>query len=581
MKRKGMMTLLSLLVVAGLCAPALAAADLVETLPRNVVAMVRVTGLHDLWKEFVNSSAFAKLERGPIPDIAAGIRQAREEINQFELQTGVDVEDGLSAIFGTDIVVAAFPDQTAVFVARTADTGGLQFAVDTILSIEHDEGKLSDETTQYHQGAEIRSAVVTNPKTPGASAKERHHAISGDFLLVSENLDAVRRTLDVLNGAQPSLASTAEYREAAKLMRQDALIRFYVDTDHLSEIQDLEALFNGGMRNPVVSMFARRMKQILPVTKYAVGNLAASDAGAELRYSFVYDGEKLPDSLKALLPAKGAPLDIMRFVPGSSVLALANRVNKLALWQYLLESVSERHPQVASRISLQVARIGPVIGGMDFEKELLPQIGDQAGFIVTPGGGDHPPAVSLVIELNNGQTIPMALRTLAGSVAAITQIEADKAGVEPKAVMRRTTYRETDLTTLVLTEEKLAGKLNPTMFVHDKFMVVSTSPEAARAIIEAVKSPGTTATGSRLGRTAFGKAGLNVTGLAGMIRDNLEFLVREGQKKGKAEQRARSDLDALLFLMGFFERVDAEAFHAPGRIDRVVRVRYAPAKPGE
>ena len=576
MKRNS--TILALLLAAVVIAPpaSAAVADLAESTPADAIAFVRVKGLHAAWKRFVNSPAWRRIEQAPIPDIADGIRKAREGIRQFELESGVNVEESLSAIFGTDILLALLPDKTALFLARTSDTAQLRLAVDTIVAIERDEGKIVSETNEYYAGVEIRSAVMADPNAPGAAEKKRHHAIVDDLLIVSRDFDAIRRAIDVVKGKSAALASSAEYRQAQKHLRGAALVQVYVDTDRVAQAQDWDALLDGRLQNPLVRILVRRAKQILPVTRYAVADLVAGAEHAEFRSTLIYDETRLPPSVKALLPAAGAPLDVMRLAPPSAVLAFGHQVNKAALWRYILESVRETHPGIADLIAARATQIGPMFGGMDFETELLAQIGDQTAVIVTPAPADAPPGVSVVIEMRNGLVIPMALRTMAGSAAVIARIEAQKAGTAPKVGMRRSTYKGVNLTTLELYEKELGGKLNPTMFVTDKFMVVSSTPETARTILNA----GMRAPAEPLGNaTVIGKGYLDVVGLREIVRQHKGFLVREGLKEGKTEDKARKDIEAIEFLLGFLDRVDARAEHVPGRITRTVRFGYSAGPP--
>jgi len=568
-------TMIGLLVGIMLAAaPVLGADDLAEVLPADALAVVRVTGLHAQWQSFRNSEAFAALEAGPIPEIGNGIRRARDEIAGFEAAAAVNLEQCLSAIFGADVALALFPDQAVVFVARTADLENLRLAIDTIRGIERDEGRLIGETSHSYQGAEIISAQIIKRDLPGAPPSNRHHAIIGDLLVVSEQLDVVRRTLDVVKGEQPSLATSPEYRAAAGFMRPTALVRAYFDTDRILAGRDLEALFNGGMQNPVIRMLARRMHQILPATRFAAGDLTVDDEGVRLRYTILYDEEQLPPSLRALFPAKAAPLDITNLVPQSAVIAFANRVNKRALWHYVLESLAEANPQLADEAALQFAQVGMMCGGMDFERDLLPQLGDQAAVIVMPGSEKSPPAMSIAIELNDLQSIPIALKTIAGTAATTARMQAQKTGVEPQIALSRTNYATTDLTTLVLKDKKFAGRLEPTVFVSSRFMVLSSSLHAAHAILDALKQSPPDDAGSQTRGTIVSKGYLNVTGLCGMIARHRELLILHAQKDGKTAEKATHDIAALLFLAGFLERVDLQMSHARGRIERTLHIRF-------
>ena len=126
---------------------------------------------------------------------------------------------------------------------------------------------------------------------------------------------------------------------------------------------------------------------------------------------------------------------------------------------------------------------------------------------------------------------------------------------------------------MILKEPQLKGKLNPTVFVKDRFLVVATTPDCARAILDAyaaeeVKAP------TAAGRTITGLARLNVSATATLIEKHRDFLVAEAVKDGKTLEKAENDLNALGFLMGFFRRIEVRGAYAPGRFERALDISF-------
>ena len=570
MKMKTFVLLIALTCVAS---AALATDDLAAVLPKDTVLVVRVRGLHALWKQFVASEAFKRIEQAPIPDIANGIAKAKRDLTEFQAQTGIEVEKGLASIFGTDIALAVFTDRTAAFVARSADSGRLTSSVETIMQIERDEGKYLGEKTTYHEGVEIRSIRVKEPQAPPEAAKTRHHAIAGDLLIVSEEFEAVKRVVNVVKSKQPALSTAEEYRKAEALFAKDAFVTFYADTDRLATVKDFEAFFNGKLKNPVVKLFATRAKD-LAITHYVAGSMVARPTGMTIGYTVVFDEAAAKARFGGLMPPTGAPLDVVSFLPPSAVLTYANQVNKAALWRHLIDTIGQGMPAVAEKIKATAGQVSNSVGNPDFEKDLLGQFGDQAALVVLPGPGeDDPPAAAIVLEMKPDATLPISLKTFVGMAATIAQAEAKKKGIEPPVGLVRADHQGVQLTTLLLKEKKLKGKLNPTLFVKGKFLVISTTPGAARALLDAHAS-GAVRFQPVAGQTTTGQGKLNARALKALLKKHRAFLVANGVKDGKTREKTEAEMAGLDFVLSFINTIDFRATLAPGRLERTVEVRY-------
>jgi len=570
MKFTQVTTAIAVLVLAVTSANAME--DLADVLPQDALAVIRVTGLHDAWKEFSTSEMWRKIQQAPIPDITSGIMAARAEIENLEAALGIDIETYAASIFGNDVAIALFPDRTGVFVAQSTDTATLDLAVDMILDLEANDGKTFGRTDSLHRGVTITGVQMFGTGDAQAGADGRYHARIGDVFAVSRDMSAVERVIDVLKDAQPSLSESAEYRQATTMMPEGALVRLYVDTDRLSEMLNLEDALNGSMRNPGVRLLARRMRMLLPATRFLAGGLIRENNAVVCKYSIVYDEESLPENMRAMLPRPGAPLDIVRFVPDSALLACSAQFSKLGLWHYVMGSLRESNPGIASVLARRSGQMGPALGGMDFETQFLPQLGDQSAFIVLPGPEDHPPALAFVTELNNGHELPTVLRTLAGSLAMMNQMDAEKKGVQPMIAVENTRYKDVGLMTLNLKQPKLQGKLNPTLFAKGPFLVISTTPESAKALIDAASAPWQIVAPAR--GTLASRTRVNFQGIRQALHQYEDFLMGQALKEGKTAQRARSDLDSLAFVLGLFKDIAMQGVHVKGRIDREIRLQY-------
>jgi len=210
---------------------------------------------------------------------------------------------------------------------------------------------------------------------------------------------------------------------------------------------------------------------------------------------------------------------------------------------------------------------------MDFEKEFLAQIGDQLAVFVTPGAGDMPPALTLVIELADGELIPNSVRTQAGFLEFINWAERRKLRKAPDFSITRHKRGAVDYTTAEINSGPVAGRITPTMCVVGRFMILSTSADAARAAAEAFhnqQAPAPSGTGG-----VFSRGDIDMDALAALLRKHREFLVQQAVKKGTPEQKARTDWRNVEYLLSFFKSIESRASSVPGRIDRVLRVNFA------
>jgi hypothetical protein len=248
-------------------------------------------------------------------------------------------------------------------------------------------------------------------------------------------------------------------------------------------------------------------------------------------------------------------------------------VDKAALWQFLLATVRESDAATAAKMAQGVQQVAPMLGGQSFEKDVLPLFGEQVALIGLPGDAKTAPAAALAVEMRDTQKLPMALRSLAGMMVFGAQMEARKLQKPAPAFLKPWRHGETDITTVQLQDPKLGGKLNPTLFVKGKYMVLATGAGAARAILDAADAPREAAAAPASGNTPIFRGWIDVRGLESLHHRFCEFLVREDVKKGKAEEKSRADHEVLGFALGFFDRLDFAVEHVPGRMDRRLTIR--------
>ena len=572
---------IAICVAAGLaCAmttPSMAAEDqFLKLLPDQPLAVVRATGLGDEWQIIKNSDFAKRFQETAPPDIANGLQNIRNMIAQLQVNSGIDAEEVLKDVFGNDCLAAFYGKGDGVFIAISPMPMRLKDAADKIVTLERAWGRIQAENAQTYKLVEIRQTTFV-PRRPDDPPFTRYHCFLDNAIVVSSNLDTIKKVIDISANKARTTGPT-EMAEAFAAMDNDAVLRGYVDTDTLSQKVDIEAALNGKLRHPFARFVVGEVKGLLPLIKYVAVTATPKANALEVKHSIVYDEQKCPDRLKALLPKAGSTLDILQLAPEASAFCLGHQVSKAALWQEIMWNVNEYSPERAQRVQAQAQGVAGMIGGMTFD-QLVGKLGDQAGIFVTSADApDAVPAISVVLEIKEGQDIATAFRTLAGTAAGFAQMEAGKTGAPPKAVLAQETWHDVPFTILKLTEEKFGGHLNLTLFVLDNMLVISSNTDAARMIVDR-HAAGKQDLKKTLGLPAFtGTPGctgtIDLKRVSQTVLRHKLFLINEDVRKGKPQDRAEKDIANLSFLLGLADGVTFYSTHTPSRIDNVWQLRF-------
>jgi len=575
-----------IIILALICAlPLLAAAgevrpSVMNVLPPQPLAVVRAIGLGTEWQLLKESQFAEQFVDAATIDIAAGLQQMRNGLAQLQVNMGVNAEEMLANVIGTDCVLAIYGPGDGVFIAENPAPARLNDAAEKILTFERASGKIQAENAQTYKLVEVYQTTYTQ-RNPDKPPKMRFHCIVGNRLVAGSNLDTIERVIDRAAAENPP-AVDGELAAAFVAMGDDAIIQSYIDTDAISQKFDVQAALQGKIRHPLSRFFIAKMKEGLPLLKYLAGTVTPKEDGTlEFRSSAFFDEQTWPETMKAMLPKTiGAP-DVLQLAPDTSALSIGHQIDKAALWQYVMDTTSAINPHRAERMKNGANWIAGMIGGLTSD-QLLAKLGDQVGvFITSRDDPEAVPVLSLAFEIKDAEAgeVLTAIRTLAGAAAGFAQMEAANTNTPAKAVLESSTHNGVAFTTLRLTEEKFAGNLNVTLFVLGNHVVVSTNIDGAKAIVD---------------RHAAGKKDLakafnlpNVAdplGLAGKFDARLAnqivfrhktFLVNDAVRKGKPREQAEKDVDNLIFLLGLIDRISFHSTYVPGRIDRVCTVSFS------
>jgi len=548
-------------------------AEPARALPAETVAMLRVRGLGTFWNRLKGSPLRERVEHASIPDISARFAEISNGIAAFEAQFGIDIEQTLLTVFGEDFAIAMQPDRTFVLVALGRDPDSLEFAADTIVSLEEAHGRILRQGTTTHRGVAIQSYQVVRPEAPGAPRGERHLAFHDGAVMASGSLETLKKALDAATGASPALLESDAYRRAAASIKSDALATFYADLPALSRTGALTQVLDSNLKNPAIRIWQDRFKRSLSLADCLVVNVLADEKSWTISTTLAYDESRMAKEMGDLIPIRSGDIGVMSLVPDKALLAIGNRSDKAALWAYALRTIGESDPAMGERLKTAAQQIASMFAGMDFEKEFLARIGEEAVFFVTPGDEAHPPTVCLGIELRDGDALPQTLRTWIGTVATMNQMDAEKKGQKPLFAVARSSYNGVDITTLQVLSGRFAGLVSPSVAVVGRYMLVASSDEAIRQAADATAGSRASPPSLPAEVSIFGRGYLDVRGLRALLQRHQVFLVNQSVRQGKAEEKARTDLRNLDYVLSFFDRAEFWAVRRPGAIERTAAIR--------
>jgi len=541
-----------------------------DCVPEDAFALVKVNELAAQFDRLWSSPQIKKLTAAD--PFAAAVQRIRDGLETFERKHNVDVDAALRETVGGEFALALFPGNTGVFVARGRNARALRSAVEAILRVEKEEGKLARLTTSDYKGVTIYCSSLRG--------KERFHALMDEVLAVNESLSAVQRVVDVVKGDAPALSASDRYREAAALMTEGALVNAYLDTTHLrplaQALQSPQMLQNlpPKLRNAGARFMLTCLGELLPLTRSAVLSLTV-EGGLRARLTVSYAGGRLPTILKSVLPARGSALDILKLAPASAAFVGARNLNYEAVWDEFAEKVLKGPAEQGRGVERKLQNLIGVLGGIHSERDFFEELGGQTALFVLPGqAAQDPPAVAVAVELRETAHIPVALETVMGMIAAFSDARPDV-----EASVEYATYRGTDLTTVRIAGPAPWAQLSPTLCVVDSNLVVTSSLGAARQIIDAYQG-GTGIAPAGLEGTQFARARVDLRQVRAILDRHSDFLVRHAVKKeGKSEAQAKKDLAALRALLSLFDGVEAVSAFRPGRTDHVLSVQFAGERP--
>lgn len=345
--------------------PAIASA---EGLPAGALGVVTGDDLRSFWTRFAGTRLVQEL--AAIPDV----RQAWDEA---QIEAGLPVGEALLTLVGERFAAGFYGSLDAdrpelVLVADVADPAAARRVLEAM-----ERGAAADTIAfgdQTHDGVSIRVGTRANGAVVAAWALE------GERLTLASGLDRLRGALDLVAGRGESMAAVPEYVDAIGRV-DDAPLRFWLDPAALEGLQRATAdtLAPGettggvGLPGPAGALLA-------PVALFGPQDAMRAVAGSIRWGEAGLEGEAVgllrpdaPEELRRILVAPPETVETWRYLPSGTLFHVASTGLDPAEVVAALRADS----LVAARWESWERA-----AGLDFEDELVPALGSQAGLAV-------------------------------------------------------------------------------------------------------------------------------------------------------------------------------------------------------
>jgi hypothetical protein len=553
------------LLVTGFCLPALRAEAAVEDyVPRDAVGVLKIADLEGHYEEFASSPLVAHLKDPAfMPELAGKIQEAEAGMREFERAHAVDVRDVLMGILGREVALAGFSDETGVMVVEAESEVALRDAVDEFQRVQRLTGDLLDTATSQYKGIQVHASEMKDGKT-------RYHAMSGRALAVSEDRSAVERVIDTATGTAESMGDSADFRDAMRMAERGALAVGYVDgsaLEALSEQVRSEAEAPGRRKERLVM---RRLAEALPTARFLVLSVLHEE-DISVRVTVAYEGNRLPAGLARIFPEEDSRLEVLELAPRNAAIVAARSLDSEGAWHSMMDMLREVAPRRAEKTEQVMDMLVNMVGGVYSREELLAEFTGQGALMVLPAETqDSPPAAGLVIGLRETAHLPTAVESIVGAVVTFARAEG-----KHDVTLKHSQHDGVRLTTVMVDEPGIWARIAPTFGVVEGTMVVTTSPAAARDVVDTARGAARVRT-PRADGTVFSAAVVNARTVRNMLEQYDGFLLRHAvEKNNKPEAQARRELEALQKLLSLLDGVEYAAAFGEDHTDHHLRVHLA------
>ncbi len=475
-----------------------------------------------------------------------GFQHVKNLVQYFENKFDSDWKTILGKLIGGGITLAVGPNETVVLVVEAEDAKVLQEVHDFILLM----AKADAQNKVEHRGA-----------TAWRLGPDESHTIVGNRLLLSNKPEALIAMLDLRanpNGA--SLAKVPTYQAAQKGMGSGSVASIFVRTGVLKHLPQIQQALAQNNSNPMVSLlFAPVITAVKESTWAAMG---VGMEGQSLTLDIVTDGTisdpSTPEGFASPGSAAGAlpNVDVPRKIAGVSFYRDLHK---------FYGAKDELFPERTSGVIFFENMMGIFFTGRDLTDEVLAEMTPEVRLVVAeqkyaPEIGTPAvriPAFAAIFRLKDPKRFqPIAEEAWQKGLGLINFTRGQQA--EPGLIIDREIHSGVKFTIAAFSaaEEENRTALDmrfnfqPTLAMPEDYMVISSTSQLAKDLIDALKSE--KAGGTKPLPGVHSMAELDATQLASILEANWDALVRNNMvEEGNTREKAEADLGGIMMILKY------------------------------
>jgi hypothetical protein len=581
------------LIVAGssTAAPAARAGESLEALmPDDVIGYARGVNLggrlddllqSSLWKEIQDMEAvrFALSQKGG--------KKLERFLEEFREATGKEAVDAFRRLFGTEIVAGVriqFAGPEVIVLSRAAEKDIADVLGAIQAGVEKRIGRPLEPEESMHLDRKIRTFEGKVSIAP-----------LGDILVLSNSRSAVESVIDL-----------AEKRTKASVKDSPAFRKGSAPGDAIVSVA-ARPRFIPGYKVP--DRFPEPLQSLL------FGGVAGALAQSELLTASLRlaEGAVVLDTAAHPGDARDGALDLKPFFPPPESDALLRRLAKrgvlsaftirrnLTQWWEAREDLLT--PGAAGQLLEFAQGISNFFQGRSFQDEILPEIGPTITFLARNQSysdlKEKPkptiPGFALIFELKNagrfGNSFVAAFQAI---VSLINLGQAEKKKGQDMAMMltRTEKFAGHDLHTVSIAQDRegkpgLVHNFTPSLAVAGTRVVLSSSAELAKVVLEELAEEGKAATGVAAdGGKGSGPASdsilIDAEAARAVIADNFEIIVADNMmKKGQSREEAEREMKQVLEVAGRLRHLELETRREGESVHLTLRIGILGLKEGK
>jgi hypothetical protein len=393
------------------------AADFARLVPDDVGLCIESDRLMEVGGEFRHSALYQRLDAVPrLKEIVSGVYEQPLAIGQ-RLAARFDVtdEEFSRQFVNGHALLAVWPDDIRDFetsrLLMILEARSNKIAEQMLDVLEQDISRKAAARPQNvtHAGKPYFVARLVQDKVPFHVCL----AALDNMILLSSNESILQRSLELscqLPDGEGSLRRREAYRHGMARVHADAPVRVFVNPRPWDAVV-LKRLPAGNTKTEE-QIFFEVLSELWRAADYWVSEVHVSPV-FRLSSFLHFDSAKLPEPLRDVGRSFAGPSDYFRQVPADAALAFAGRIDVAHVMNLLLQS---RTPEQMKQIEAfrEVAR--GVFMGLDLFDDVLPMIGPDGGFYMTPANDEAQGGQSPVAWVGAAQLRPQTDKNRAADV---------------------------------------------------------------------------------------------------------------------------------------------------------------------